>query len=471
MSRKKRWLNFEEWKEYGVERGYEGRNPTSLYKSDRGDERSWYGKGSRNSWIKEFAFSRVNRVSGFWDDSRNIEKEVKRVMKENDFERVPTKTELYELGENSLGSAIVNSYPGGYNGIREEIDGKVLHKPKGYWENFDNVKDILFKLEIELGHFPTQSEIDKSEYGGLTSSISRYHGGLHEVTVKLNRETRSKKRGFWKDWSNVDNELETISKKLGHFPSYEELKTDNYPLLRGIEHHHGGYGVVREKKGLPLSQKSKGYWNELENVISEARTFVEENDLERLPAGDVLSEMGASSLTNGIMKNGGFHKIREILGEDQMVKESGVWMDIDYCLEIARNIKKDLDLTSLPSGVKLRELGYSNLPLAVHRYHGGMSEFRKLLGEDILRVDSQLIRDEGYVLDECEKLLLENDLDELPTERRFAELGQGSLIGGIKRYHGGVVAFREKLREHMGQPAEDEKLEEMLEAYAGVENE
>jgi len=58
--KKPRWFAFEDWRDYGVRLGYEGRNPGSLEKSDNNGERSWYRCGTNKKWVTGFDFARHN---------------------------------------------------------------------------------------------------------------------------------------------------------------------------------------------------------------------------------------------------------------------------------------------------------------------------------------------------------------------------------------------------------------------------
>ena len=49
------WQDFESWKKEGIDRGYEGRNPNSLARSDKETERSWYF----NAWYQNRAKGRL----------------------------------------------------------------------------------------------------------------------------------------------------------------------------------------------------------------------------------------------------------------------------------------------------------------------------------------------------------------------------------------------------------------------------
>ncbi len=70
---KVKWETEKEWTQYGLDNGYDERNVTSLQKSDDIDERRWYSKGSRTksederSWKSKFPFDK-QRIDGRWQD-------------------------------------------------------------------------------------------------------------------------------------------------------------------------------------------------------------------------------------------------------------------------------------------------------------------------------------------------------------------------------------------------------------------
>ncbi|MEM4152717.1 MAG: hypothetical protein QXK80_01170 [Candidatus Pacearchaeota archaeon] len=57
-----KWQTKEEWQRYGLEHGYDKRNPSSLVKSENKEERSWISKGKREGWYKEFKFERKHGI-------------------------------------------------------------------------------------------------------------------------------------------------------------------------------------------------------------------------------------------------------------------------------------------------------------------------------------------------------------------------------------------------------------------------
>lgn len=60
--------NFEDWKEYGMNQGFNKNYPSDLINSKEKTERSWYKKGSKNCWISRFDFKKERKGSVPWKD-------------------------------------------------------------------------------------------------------------------------------------------------------------------------------------------------------------------------------------------------------------------------------------------------------------------------------------------------------------------------------------------------------------------
>ena len=74
MARKvARWETYDEWYNDGIERRYDNKNSTSLMRSHNKEERSWYGKGKNmnknEGWLKKFPFNR-KKIDGRWETYR-----------------------------------------------------------------------------------------------------------------------------------------------------------------------------------------------------------------------------------------------------------------------------------------------------------------------------------------------------------------------------------------------------------------
>jgi len=114
------WQTREEWREYGLNKGYNERNPTGLYKSKNKDERSWYAKGSVKGWLENFEFKRKKIKNGFWKDLEFTLQEAKMFIKEHNLEDLPALGVIMELGFSSLSNAI-SKYHNGFPAFREKL--------------------------------------------------------------------------------------------------------------------------------------------------------------------------------------------------------------------------------------------------------------------------------------------------------------------------------------------------------------
>ncbi len=110
---------------------------------------------------------------------------------------------------------------------------------------------------------------------------------------------------------------------------------------------------------------------------------------ERLPCQNRLVYGGYGNVAYVIHRHyGGFHKFRELLGEEQVQKPSGYWCKW-------KNVKQTLEdlieeLGHFPSQRELREKGYSGLTSGILDHHGDTNKVRSMLGVAIHR------REPGY---------------------------------------------------------------------------
>ena len=112
-----RWLDYESWKEYGLTHMYNERNPSSLAESKNKNERSWYDKGFREKWLKNFEFE---RKKGRWKDLEFTLKQAQELMKNHNFEDFPGAYTLKRIGYSSLAD-VIQKYHGGFPEFREKL--------------------------------------------------------------------------------------------------------------------------------------------------------------------------------------------------------------------------------------------------------------------------------------------------------------------------------------------------------------
>ncbi|MBT4539581.1 hypothetical protein HOC32_04805 [Candidatus Woesearchaeota archaeon] len=173
------------------------------------------------------------------------------------------------------------------------------------------------------------------------------------------------------------------------------------------------------------------------------------NGFKTLPSYRKLVKLRKHSLANAINRyHGTFPEFRRILGEKQKRREDNIWQDLDYTIEQARTVMKENGFETLPSGPKLRVLGYSSLGAAIYKHHGGFPTFRKILGEEQLRKKRGIWQNRDYAIEQARKVMDENGFDKLPSQEKLNELGYSSLASSIHKYHGGFPTFRIYINEY-----------------------
>ncbi len=350
-------------------------------------------------------------------------------------------------------------------------------KPSGYWKNWENVVNAARELmqEHNLSEFPSQGEIFKLRYSGLSGAISKHHGGYHAARERLAKEgiksiQGRRETGYWTEES-VKEEVERVMREnnWSDFPSQIKLKGNYAYLLHAI---NSVYGPLNNFLSVVLSQDIKkitnGQWSNLDFTLEQARKVKKQNGLKYLPNGDELSKLGYASLRSAISKyHGGFFKFRQLLEENNSRRENGKLKNLDYVIEQFIEIKRELGLDELPSGDELRRNGHGSLVYAVSKYHGGMENVRKILNEAVKRVKPDSWQDTNYVVAEAVKVMEKRGFTELPGSYTLRKLGYSSLASAIVKYHSGFAQFRQKLNKFLGREESNDQLESLLENYVG----
>ena len=190
-------------------------------------------------------------------------------------------------------------------------------KSPGYWREWTNVKKTFLKVEKMLGHFPTSKELQTEKLGSLAVAVSKAHGGMNGVRKKLGLEQGIKPRGYWQDINNVKNEFRQIIKYhpefKGKIPSSTWLMKNGYSSLAvSIIKYHGGYISFRRFVRAEVPQIESGQWRNLEYTLREIRKLMQEHSFDTLPGSWTLRKLGYNSLAAAIQKyHGGYSSFRE----------------------------------------------------------------------------------------------------------------------------------------------------------------
>jgi len=153
---------------------------------------------------KKLGEKQLRKERGYWKRWENVRGELKRIWNEHPElgGRVPTNRWMKKHGYSSIGAAIYK-YHGKMKELRKKLGEETKIREIRYWNNWDNFKAELDKMwekhpELE-GKLPGGDWLNENGYSSLNAAISRYHGKIREVRIKLGQEPNAE-----------ENELEEL---------------------------------------------------------------------------------------------------------------------------------------------------------------------------------------------------------------------------------------------------------------------
>lgn len=332
-------------------------------------------------------------------------------------------------------------------------------KPNGYWRNEDNVKSEISKIIDKLGHYPGQQYLTENGHSCLNHAIQRYHHGLAKFREKMGHQNEKLPLGYWKNKENVVSNLEEIInseyrdsnnvviKRKGEFPTYSQLNKIGQGSLGGAMAQHGGVLEFKRLFNVESKTRPRDYWKDFNNVRKEAENLV--RDVGFLPSKVWMEKNGYGSLANSVIQyHGGFHRLREKLGQKQFKKPPGYWKDFKV---VERELEKmTKELGRFPTQ---KEIAETNWPLlcAIRDRHGGLNKTARRMG-----FKAKVNNDKEYVLfwsnfDNLERQIkpfIEETLktdSRLPTINDYVEHGKMDIFNSIKHYHGSLYKVYKKM--------------------------
>jgi len=344
-------------------------------------------------------------------------------------------------------------------------------KPNGYWKSLENTVAEAMRVMGEQGWrvLPPARELAKNGYSSLNTAISRHHGGLNKFRTKLGQRNPRKARGYWE---NLDNTIAEAQQAMQEqewetLPSSNQLQKHGYSSLSSaITKYHGGHPTFKTTLGQQNTKKPRGFWQQEENTITEARKAMKEQEWTTLPSNKELQKHGYSSLSSAINKyHGGHTTFRTTLGQTNTTKPQGYWKKEENVIAEATKAMKEQGWDTLPPQVELKKNGYASLNTAISRHHGGLNKFRTKLGQQNRE------RPKGYwqslenTLSEARKAIKEQGWGTLPSHETLKEHGYSPLGQAISKYYGGIHNFRKLFTEHQTGKTPKQQLEELLDVY------
>ncbi|HLP79724.1 MAG TPA: hypothetical protein VK158_03765, partial [Acidobacteriota bacterium] len=349
------------------------------------------------------------------------------------------------------------SHHGGMKTVREKLGHVYTEPAMKKFKDFDEVKKVLDDLETRLGRFPTQKDIAAEKIVGFVSAVADYHGGLLKIAKKLGKPLTQQERGHWTLERTVALYKEFVQ-EYKHSPTNDELtnRTDKYAgLMSGINRY--GRKKICEEAQLSMTKKANGYWTE-ERMLQTGREIVAKYG--RLPLQKELAKSEYSDFLGAVANSIGLTKLRELLGLKIEKAGAGWWTKERILQEVKKIIAQNGDL---PTKDELAHMGLQNLAGQIEA-NGGYPYFRKLAGLEYRQLPKGTWQKEEYAMEQAHKCMVELGRTELPSYGMMTKAKYTSLVQSIQKYHGGIVAFREKFnaRFNISKPV---GLEQVLSEY------
>lgn len=258
---------------------------------------------------------------------------------------------------------------------------------------------------------------------------------------------KRKPMGYWSYWSNTKVGLKHAIRRIGHFPTSDELREHGLSSLAKAIINHGGFPKARERMGYRLSRLPNGYYDDFEVLRRDLESFIRLNN-EEFPTYPRLEELGRSDLIRGVGKHGGLGSVRKKLGLGPGIKPRGYWESpLNIRIE-AKQVMERHGLSELPGKGTLAEMGYSSLAAAVVGHYPGKY---RALRRDLVQTD--LNKPYGYwdkpgnVEKETRAVMRQFTLTRVPSRNFLKQIGRCDLDGGINRYPGGYRGLRRNFQE------------------------
>lgn len=385
-------------------------------------------------FAEKLSYEASRKPEQYWSKWENLERALMPIC--NKLGKMPSCEYLKKIGNSGLVRAINYNWGGVYN-VTRKLGYKTREKPKRFWNNWFNLKKELMPICKKLDKMPTSIYLTKINRGDLRTAIVKKWGGFNEVAKKLGYQSESKPRNYWNTWRNLKNELLLICKKLGKFPTQQELRKLNRHDIINTLIKFGAYKSAK-KLGYKIQTKPSGFWNNWRNLKKELMPICRK--LGKMPNGGYLIKIKRGDLKSAIQKWGGFSTVAKKLGYETSLRPRGYWRDW-------KNIKKELlpickKLGRFPSPKELILLGKRDL-ISAFRNFGYIKGVAEKIGYKSQNKPKGYWNHWGNLKKEllpiCKKLRV------MPSSVYLRKMGRSDLEVAIFRRWGGIRGVAKKL--------------------------
>lgn len=174
-----------------------------------------------------------------------------------------------------ISNAIHKYYPGQFTGLKENLNTKFLKKDEElfprdshgniWWEKISEKdrNELIEKVAVAFiatGYNFSHKDLRERGLVYFLSAIRTYYPGQMTGLKEKLRITTKKKNGYWTE-ETIAAALELETEELGHFPTSEELKKRNGPLLNAIVKVPRGYSLWKGRMGFPSQSFAPEGWS------------------------------------------------------------------------------------------------------------------------------------------------------------------------------------------------------------------
>lgn len=142
----------------------------------------------------------------------------------------------------------------------------------------------------EPGMMPTQKELIAHERWDLVNALHRVAGGIALFAQSLGLQTRERPKGYWQEFTNLRDELVDFNSQhgqLGQMPSPTLLRETGFSYLLTPINDFGGFFAVAERLGWSSTNATLWPRSEIEICIAHELQSVIDFDLEHHKLPDI----------------------------------------------------------------------------------------------------------------------------------------------------------------------------------------
>lgn len=197
--------------------------------------------------------------------------------------------------------------------------------PDGYWSEEKILKELQ-NMFRNNGRVLSREELRKNPYTKKLCSAIDNKGGRNYFLKKLGIKPLQESSGFWTRAETLKR-LQNLSKKLGYFPTHQEIKKYESVTLSDMVTKYGGSESLAKELGFSMGYKGKLHgWN-LEEVYATIKLIIAKTG--KFPSSSWLQRNGYSGLVASIYsKFSGLEVIAKELGFEMSNHIQVIFKDI-----------------------------------------------------------------------------------------------------------------------------------------------